>query len=448
MRTKLFLAFFVVILTALISNFIFKRLIDKDFDDYVMGTREDRLYWVLASVEGSYSDNDWELPLLGSYLHWAVMLGFDAEVRDLDGETIFTSREALESLSPTMKRRLQALVHTDTAVGDFEEYPLYVKGEEIGSLLVRPLSTKGLLSEKEVVFKNRLKDFLIMSFLIAGAGAFFLSVVFSMFLTRPIKRLKQAAESVADGDLGVRVGVRSGDEIGKLSKTFNHMVESLEREEALRQRLTSNVAHELRTPLAIMKANLEGVRDGVVEPDKEILASIDQEVERLINLVEGIEDITKAEESFFKTSELSTVNLRELLENVLQGLAPIAGEKEFDIDIEGDKELAVNTDVNKLEVITRNVVSNAFVHTSGGTVGIRYGKDGKDFFIEVEDSGPGIPETDIPLVFKRFYKGEVSSGIGLGLAISKELVDIMGGRIKIKSAEGKGTTVRVSLPEK
>jgi two-component system sensor histidine kinase BaeS len=448
MRTKLFLAFFVVILTALVSNFIFKRLIDRDFDDYVMGTNEDRLYWVLASVEGSYSDDDWDTALLGHYLHWAAMLGFEAEVRDPNGKTILNSNDALESLTPTMRRRIQALIHTDTAVGDFEEYPLFVRGKEIGSLLVRPLSSKGLLREKEIMFKNRLKDFLLMSFLIAGAGAFFLSVVFSLFLTRPIKRLKRAAESVAGGDLGIRVGIRSSDEIGKLSETFNHMVESLEREEALRQRLTSNVAHELRTPLAIMKANLEGIRDGVVKPDKEVLESIDQEVERLINLVEGIEDITKAEESFFKISEPRVVNLRELLDNILQGLAHISVEKGINLDIKGEKDIAVNTDVEKLETITRNIISNALVHTSGGSVSISYGKDRKDFFIEVADSGPGIPEGDIPLVFKRFYKGEVSRGIGLGLAISKELVDIMGGRIQISSTEGKGTTVRVSLPEK
>jgi two-component system sensor histidine kinase BaeS len=448
MRTKLFLAFFVVILTALVSNFIFKRLIVRDFEDYVMGNREDRLYWVLASVEGSHSGEDWNVALLRDYLHWAAMLGFEAEVRDAAGKPVLTSKQALESLSPTMRRRMQAIVHTDLAVGDFEEYPLYVKGQEIGSLLVRPLSTKGLLIEKEIVFKKRLQDFLLMSFLIAGAGAFFLSMVFSLFLTRPIRRLKQAAESVASGDLGARVGVRSRDEIGRLSKTFNHMVESLEREEALRQRLTSNVAHELRTPLTIMKAHMEGIRDGVVQPEKETLEDIAQEVERLIALVEGIEDITKAEASFFKPSEYESVNLRALLENVLQGLAPIAGEKDFNLDIVGEKEVAVNTDVEKLEAITRNVVSNALVHTSGGTIDIRYGKDGKDFFIEVGDSGPGIPEGDIPLVFKRFYKGESSGGIGLGLAISKELVDIMGGRIEISSTEGKGTTVRVSLPER
>lgn len=447
MRTKLFLAFFVVVFTALVSNFIFKHLIVRDFEDYVMGAREDRLYWVLASVEGSYSGGDWDVDLLGHYLHWAAMLGFEAEVRDAGGNTVLTSKKALESLSPTMRRRVKAIVHTDLPEGDFEEYPLYVKGREIGVLLIRPLSTKGLLSEKEVVFKKRLQDFLLISFLIAGAGAFFLSVVFSLYLTRPIKRLQQAAESVARGDLGARVRVRSRDEIGRLSETFNHMVESLEREEALRQRLTSNVAHELRTPLTVMKAHLEGIRDGVVPPDKNSIDGIAHEVERLITLVEGIEDITKAEASFFKPSEYGRVNLRALIENVLQGLAPLAGEKDFNINVQGEKDVEVNTDVEKLETISRNVVSNALVHTSGGSVNIKYGKDKKEFFIEVKDSGPGIPEGDVPLVFKRFYKGEGSGGIGLGLAIAKELADIMGGRIEIKSAGGKGTTVRVSLPE-
>jgi two-component system sensor histidine kinase BaeS len=443
MRTKLFLAFFVIILTALVSNFIFEGLILDDFEDYVMSAREDRLYLVLASVEGSYDDYGWNLETLYRYLHWATMLGFEVEVRDAEGNTVLTSRNALNTVSPTMRRRLEAIVNMDAPVGEAEEYPLFVKGEEVGTLLVRPLSTEGLAKVKGAVFKNRGKDFLVISFVIAGGGAVFLSIVFSMFLTRPIRRLKDAASQVATGDLSVRVTSRSSDEIGELTAAFNRMVESLEREETLRQRLISNIAHELRTPLTVMKAHIEAVRDGVVEED---VGSIHAEVERLIELVEGIEDITKAEASFFKRAEYEKVDVRALMDGILQGMRPMFSEKGLELAFQTGEPLEVSTDVEKLEIIVRNILSNALKHTEQGNVLIDYGMDKKEFFVEVRDSGRGIPEDELPNIFRRFFKGEESTGIGLGLAIVKELTEIMGGKVDVRSTPGKGSAFRVTLP--
>jgi signal transduction histidine kinase len=333
MRTKLFLAFLAVLMTALVSNLIFERLILGDFEDYALGDREDHLYWLLAAVEGSYVEGEgWDTQALGGNLRWAMMLGYDVEVADGSGRTLLTSRKVAESLTPTMRRRIEAIVRLDETAGMFEPYPLFVMGEEIGTLRVRGLVPVGQLKEKEDVFKQRGRDFLVISFMIAGGGAFLLSLLLSLFLTRPVKRLKRAAMAVAGGDLGVRVGA-GRDEIGKLSRAFNHMVESLQREENLRKHLTSNVAHELRTPLAVMKANMEAVADGVVECDADTLRSLQAELERLINLVEGIEDITKAEASFFKRTEHEEVDLKEMLEAVLKGMRPMFMEKGLSLEV-------------------------------------------------------------------------------------------------------------------
>jgi two-component system sensor histidine kinase BaeS len=449
MRTKLFLAFFAVILTALISNLIFENLILRDFEEYVLSQREDRLYWVLASTEGSFGDGAWDVEALRRNMHWAMMLGFDIEVRDVSGDTVLTSRDVVESLSEAMRRRMEAIVELETPRGEFEPYPLFMGGEEIGTLRVRGLKPVSLLSEKEEVFERRGRDFLIISFLIAGGGAVFLSAVFSMFLTGPVRRLKQAAEQVAEGDLGVRVKTGADDEIGRLNRSFNHMVESLEREETLRKHLTSNIAHELRTPLAIMKGNFEAISDGVREPDTETLEALSSEVERLITLVEGIEDITKAEASFFEKAQYQTVDIREFIASLLQGIRPLFQEKGLSVEVASERPFEVKTEPEKLEIILRNIINNALRHTDRGGVILDYGIAGPgtaNFYLSVQDTGGGIEEKDRELVFRRFYKGEESTGIGLGLAIARELAEVMGGTVTVESVPGEGSTFTVILP--
>jgi two-component system sensor histidine kinase BaeS len=446
MRSKLFLAFFIVILTALVSNLIFEHLIIKDFEEYVMSASEDQIYVMLATVEGTYGEDGWHEDTLANALLWTLMLGYETEVRDPEGATVLSAKETIETLPPAMKRRLEALVLINSPVGEFETYPLYVGGEEVGSLEVRPLRKKGLQEEKEAIYKHRGRTFLLISFVIAGGGALFLSFVFSSFLTGPIKRLTRAAEAVAAGDLKVRVRAGSRDEIGTLTETFNHMVEALEREETLRKHLSSNIAHELRTPLAVMRASLEAAMDGVVKYDSDKLKTFLAEVNRLTHLVEGIEDVTKAEASFFTPAEYERVSLRGLLEGIMQGMRPMFSEKDLNLNISDKGDMEVVADAAKVERVVTNILANSLAHTEKGSVRVDYGMDKREFYIEVADSGRGMTEDEIQKVFERFYRGRDSQGLGLGLSIAKELIDVMQGSIEIKSAPGKGTTVRIALP--
>jgi len=449
MRTKLFFAFFAVILIALVSNLIFERLIIGDFEHYVMGMREDDLYRVLAAVEGAYrEESGWDAGALQGAVLWATTLGFEVKVKDAGGAAVASTTEALAEASPAMRRRIHSLVDVGSPSGGFEEFPLFVMGEEIGALEFRPIGRVGFLKEKEALFKKRGLNFLIISFLIAGGGALFLSAVFSMFLTVPLKRLKRAAEAVAGGDLDVRVKVHSRDEVGRLIETFNRMVESLKREEDLRRHLTQNIAHELRTPLAVMRSHLEALSDGVIEDTGEAINTISAELRRLINLVEGIEDITKAEASFFKKPEYERVELRGFLEGIAQGMGPLFQRKGLELSVTESGALEVMADPEKLEIAVRNIVTNALWHTERGGANIGYGMEGGNFFVSVKDTGRGIPEAEMPKIFKRFYKGEVSEGIGLGLSIAKEIVELMGGAVSVESAPGEGAKFRITLPAK
>ncbi len=446
MRTKLFFAFLIVIIMALVSNLIYERLILHDFEDFSMGMREDRLYWMLASIEGSHTDEGWNSDGLTHIFHWGTILGFDLKVQDVDGLDILTSKDAIAVVSPTMRRRIESLVLLDSAKGDFEVYPLFAEGKNIGSLHVRQYETLGNLSEKEDVFKRRGRDFLRISFLIAGGGSLFLAIALSLFLTGPLRRMRLAAELVAMGDFTVRVKYRGRDEVGKLITSFNSMVESLEREDALRQRLTQNVAHELRTPLAVMRSNIEAMADGVVDCGPEAMDTLMAEVRRLVNLVQGIEDMTRAEASFFKPVEMERVDLGDFLNGILSGLRPLFDEKGIALELSADEGMVAEVDTGKLETVLMNIVTNALRYTASGQVRVhaKVASDGKCVIV-ISDTGRGIAPDEIGDIFKRFHKAEDSEGVGLGLAIAKELVDVMGAGLYVESQEGKGTTFTISL---
>jgi len=460
MKTKIFLAFIAIILAALLSNFIFEWLIIRDFDNYVNGVREDQFYWTLASVEGSYSDGKWNKGSLSESIHWAMMLGLNVKVLDNAGKEIISSHDVMESLPESMKRRMDEHfhVHAHEAEGKFTDYPLYAKGKKIGTLLSQPFQ-KQEIKEKESIFKKRTKNFLYVSLLIAGGGSLLIAFLLSRYLSKPIMDLKKAAEKIAGGDFKARTSAASHDEIGKLSAAFNKMAESLQREEELRKHLFSNVAHELRTPLTILKTQAEAISDGVIEREKG-LENIKNEIDRLIRLVKGIEDITIAEASFFTNGEMAEINLREFFMGICDEMLPAFKQKGLDIKILRADGLFISTDIEKLERITRNIISNSLKFTEKGGVSIDYGTEGEMFFIEIRDSGRGMPEGELPLIFDRFYRGGNitpsvppllkgdEGGLGLGLAIVKELVEVMAGRVEVKSTIDKGATFRVFLPIK
>lgn len=180
MRNKLFFAFLAVVLTALISNLLYEYFITRDFKDYVSGTREDKLYWILASVEGSYTDGSWDLRSLHDTLHWAIMLGFDVKVLDPAEKEVINSDMIISMLSPSMRRRMKNMDDLKTLTGNFEAFPLYVEGNEIGTMLVRPIETQDNTRRKEVMFRRRGRSFLMISFAIAGGGALLLSVFYAL----------------------------------------------------------------------------------------------------------------------------------------------------------------------------------------------------------------------------------------------------------------------------
>jgi signal transduction histidine kinase len=378
-------------------------------------------------------------------LHWSMMLGFEAYVEDMDGKRVLSSSDVMSTMNPNMIKRMSSVLNLSSSIGDFTWYPLYIEGEEIGKIYIRPVEKLGEVALKEEIFRSRGREFLIVSFLIAGGGALILSVLFTKFLSDPVKKLTVSADKIAKGDFSMNEEMpqrRLRDEIDRLTETFNYMSEALRREDALRKHLTSNIAHELRTPLTIIKGNLEAIDDGIISDPTAALDNIKSEIQRIISLVEGIEDVTSAEASFFKKGALEEINLREFIESVATGMRKIMDEKDLTLTTDGPS-IKVKTYPDKLHIILKNLLTNAYKFTDSGDIKVSWGEYKSDrdngFSLTVEDTGQGIAKNELSQIFKRFYKGKGSGGKGLGLAIVKELAEVIGGKIEVRSTPGKGS---------
>ncbi|KJR43063.1 integral membrane sensor signal transduction histidine kinase [Candidatus Magnetoovum chiemensis] len=452
MRSKLFISFILVILLSLIANLTFKHLIMNDIEDFINGEEEDHIYWVLASVEGSYIDNRWDLGLLHHALHWGIMLGVETIVKDKNGNDALSSKEVLLSLNKNMYERMAALFKLPSGVGEFRWYPLFMKGDEIGKLYVRQLNRTGAATLKRDLLKHRGQLFLFTSLLIAGGSSLLLAVLSVLFISAPVRRLMKEAEKIARGDLFAVEAKKkprrsSKDEISRLTYTFHYMAEVLKRESKLRKHLTSNITHELRTPLTIIKGNIEAVEDGVLSDPNTALNNIKTEISRIITLMEAIEDITRAEESFFKKEQADEVNLKEFIDSILLGMRRnMFDAKSLFIRTYG-RNITVATQPEKLHIILTNLLTNAYKFTDKGGVTVSWSSNREGgFTISVQDTGRGISQKELSRIFQRFYKGADSNGKGLGLAIVKELVDIMDGTIDVDSVINKGSKFTISFP--
>jgi two-component system, OmpR family, sensor histidine kinase BaeS len=439
-----------VSLISLSAALILRQMIIDDFNEYLEGMKEDRIYRIMAVLEGSYEKHAaWNQDALEENAIWALLHGYEVKLLDSWDKELMNTQKAVESLSPLMKKRIIAVTGFSlqrNGVNDegFTTYPLFLAGKDIGSLEIRTFAAPEEQG-KESIFLQRSNRFLFLSVLALGGLSVFLSLVFSRRLTGPIKKLTAAAKDISEGNIKTRVSISGNDEISTLAQTFNTMAGSLEVYEALRRKLTANIAHELRTPLSAMQGELEAMIDGLIKNDAEHLLSLHEETGRLKKLIEGIEELSKAEASILEMKRQKIV-LKPFLSNIQGRFGQLFRDKGVTLQLDCEGDPAMYADPDKVSQIVINLLSNAMrVTDKGGRVTIKAGEKGDGHFIEVADTGSGIRKEDLPFVFERFYRAH-EGGLGLGLAIARELADAHGGRIEVRSEYGKGSSFTLVVP--
>jgi signal transduction histidine kinase len=286
-------------------------------------------------------------------------------------------------------------------------------------------------------------------FIFALLWLFILVALFRRMMGRfgfPLGDMVEAADRVAAGDYSTRTPERGPHWMRTVARAFNSMTSKLEVQDRQRRDLMADIAHELRTPLAVLQGRLEGMLDGVYPRDEGQIAAVLQETQMLARLVEDLRTLAHTESGTLTLQKEST-DLAILLTDTAASFAAEASERHIQLDVDAAANLPlVDIDPVRIREVLTNLISNALRHTSeNGRVSVTASAQAETIVIAVSDSGRGIPAEDLPRIFDRFYKGHGSRGSGLGLTIARNLVVAHGGEIHAESEEGKGTTMRVTL---
>ena len=283
----------------------------------------------------------------------------------------------------------------------------------------------------------------------------FVSYLVAQSITVPIRKLVVAVEAISAGKYGQKVNVDSRSEVGKLAKSFNQMSQSLADSVKRRQQFLADIVHELRTPLAIIQGNLEGMMEGVVEKSGENLNSLYEESNHLSRMIKDLRDLSLAEAGQL-VLEKEPTDMNSLIHRAMNMLEPLCLEKQISLRVQTETVPEILVDVRRINQVLYNLLTNAIFYTpQNGAIRVStelaFFKSKEWLQISIRDTGCGVALEDLPHIFDHFYRADKSrdkksGGSGIGLAIVKQLVEIHGGIIEASSELGNGSCFCIYLP--
>jgi signal transduction histidine kinase len=314
------------------------------------------------------------------------------------------------------------------------------------------LMTRYAISPTEIhaMFLSSIHHYLIWASLVALVVAAVLSFLLTRRVLRPLSQMSRITEKIATGDFSSRVDVTTIDEVGDLGKAFNRMADSLARVEQLRKNMVADVAHELRTPLTNLCGYLEALNDQVLPPSPETLRMLQQESLHLARLVENLQQLARAD-----AAEVVLHRSRVLPAEEMEGMLQLYSQKFREKNIRAQTDFSsagpLLTDRDKLLQALRNLFENCWQYTpENGWVTLTLSDCPQGVRFSFANSGPGVSADDLPFIFERFFRTDRSrsrqaGGFGIGLSITKQLVEAQGGQVGAAS-NAEATSVWIILP--
>jgi signal transduction histidine kinase len=267
--------------------------------------------------------------------------------------------------------------------------------------------------------------------------------------TKPIVEMNEISESFAEGDFSKQINVTSNDEIGQLAMSLNQLAIRLKAKEVARDTFLAGISHELRTPLTTLKATTSGLIEGIVPQDKvkHFLASNIEEIDRMIRMVNDLILVSTFEQKL--SLHLERVPLQSLTESVIQSMQLFAQNKRVHLETKFDEAFDVTIDQAKIKQVLINLLHNAIQHSpTDGTVLVEWKRSNGAVFLSIRDEGNGFREEQIAHLFERFYRDEHSTGLGLGLYISQQIIKAHQGTLTAENHPAGGALVAMLIPEK
>lgn len=329
-------------------------------------------------------------------------------------------------------------------------YPILVERNVVGYLVSIAADRRWTDDSPELAFLTVVNRSLIISTLITLALALLLGAFFASKTTRSINQLTQGTQRIAKGELGYQVKVESDDEIGKLALAFNKMSTDLEESTKMRQQMTADIAHDLRTPLSVLLGYTEALSDGKLAGNSEVYATMHLETRHLQHLIDDLRTLSLADAGELPLNR-QDCQPETLLQRTAAAMRPQAEARGIHIDLQVETGLpSISVDSERMAQVLGNLVSNALRYTpENGQIRLSAWSELGRVNIGIQDTGPGISPEDLPYIFNRFYRGNKSrhpnGEAGLGLAIAKSLVEAQGGRISVESQPGAGAKFTITL---
>lgn len=325
------------------------------------------------------------------------------------------------------------------------------KSVEIGQVEVWIIGSDLLLRSSDRLFRDQSYQAMLFGATLAIVLASCIGYLFARGLVNPINCMTKTAREIQNGNLSARSGLIGEDEVSRLGMTFDKMADSIEKDRELERRLTTDVAHELRTPLMAIQSTVEAMVDKVFEPTTERLETVNSEAQRLGRLVDALLKLSRLEN---RSTPLETqlLNLGELIEGVILTHDMFVKDSGLNLSYEYDKDVYVKGDPDMLRQVTANLISNAVRYTpEGGSITVAVRKGETMASIMVKDTGIGLSEEEVKMVFSRFWRADAgrnrdSGGLGIGLAVVKEIVDQHRGWVRVEGEPGKGATFTIMIP--
>lgn len=393
------------------------------------------------------------------YIHTVGMLslyeGYIIKVYDTKGTILWDARthdmalcdRVMEDISERMRIKYPQID------GEFKvnTYYLTQSGIPIGTVDISYFGPF-FLSENEFRFLDSLNRVLLGIGFASLVLSIFIGSVISKRISEPILKTVAATGMIAEGNYGTRLGETSDTrELKALIASVNHLASSLETLEKLRNQLTEDVAHELRTPITILQAHIEAMAEGLWEPTSERLQGCYEETIRISNLIGDLEKLTKIESENLKLN-ITSFLIQEEIHKVVLSLNQNRESKQIGILVQG-QEFNIMADRDRIHQVLVNLISNAIKYSkAGGCILVETFEKEDTCGFHIKDQGIGIPIEEQPFIFERFYRSDKSrnrltGGTGIGLTIVKAIVEAHGGRITVESEVNNGSVFTVFLPK-
>lgn len=415
------------------------------FSDYIRDSRSRDDVKVVQYVERVYSNYvELNSESLMNMMHYAFSEDVVIQLRDMNNNISWNS-----STFGIVYGMIDEYSNNESNFS-FRSYPFIYNGAQIGSIDVgRPKSIISNIEDEN--FLITINSIFGIASILTLIIAFRSSNSISKKFLNPIYIIKDNAKLIEQGKYKNLNEVETNTfELHELSVSVKELADRLNYQEALKRRMTTDIAHELRTPLAAIQSHIEAFMDGVWEPNDERLSVIHGEILRLTHLINELSELSIVEEDEINLT-LSTIDISAILNNIIDSYEPMFINKNIKVRRYIDSNIEIMGDINHLKQIFVNVLSNSIKYTNeNGTVSVYLEQLKDKIRVTVSDTGIGIPKEDLKYIFERFYRSDLSrnretGGTGIGLTITKALVEAHSGTIKIDSEAGKGTNVIIDF---